>query len=578
MLLAAQSGAGAGLELDIRHTFNGEPLLLDSLRYRNAAAETLSVTRLSYLLSGFALEREDGSWLEFTNDAAWIDAGRSRTAIRLDGVLPGAYRSICFHVGLGTNLNHADSSTFGPAHPLNPNLNGLHWSWQGGYVFLAMEGLYRAGATGTLQGYSYHLAREPNRTRINLPAQLELSEDTTVLLDFNLGALLNAPQPLSFEQDGQSTHSRDGDPVAAALVANLPGAFRVRQIDRAAPAAPRVAAASPLYLPAHFTPYRFQTSAAFPIPDLPRDNPLTEERVVLGRKLFQDTALSRDGTISCASCHQEGAGMADSRRLSLGVRGQSGTRHAMPLINLAWKSSFFWDGRAPSLRAQALMPIQDHTEMDQSLTNVAAKLAASKDYPGLFAAAFGAPEVTPEKIGLALEQFGLTLTSFDSRFDQAMRGETRLGAEERRGLELFMTEYDPRTRQYGADCFHCHGGPLFSDCQFHNNGLGVDEADLGRFKVTARAADRGKFATPSLRNVALRAPYMHDGRFRTLEEVVEHYATGVKRSPTLDPNLAKHPDGGVPLSAADKRALVAFLKALTDEKFAPKPTEVSQAP
>jgi cytochrome c peroxidase len=578
VVLAAQAAFGASLELSVCPTLNGEPLLLDSLRYTNPASETLSVTRLSYLLSGFALERPDGSWLDFTNDVAWMDASRGRASIRFEGLASDTFRSIRFHVGLGTNLNHADPAKFAPGYPLNPNLNGLHWNWQGGFTFLALEGLYRSGAENDMQGYAYHFARDQNRTRINLPAQLDLAHDTLVLLDFDLGALLNAPRPLSIARDGQSTHSRDGDPVTVALAANLPGAFRVRHVESAEPIGGLAAAIKPLCLPDHFTPYRFQMSAVFPIPDLPRDNPLTEERVALGQKLFHDAALSRDGKIACASCHQADAGFSDPRRFSVGVRDQPGARHAMPLLNLAWKSSFFWDGRAPSLRAQALMPIQDHTEMDESLTNVVAKLAATTAYPALFQAAFGSPEITPEKIGLAIEQFVLSLTSCDSRFDRAFRGEARLTADERRGFELFMTEYDPRTRQYGADCFHCHGGALFTDNQFHNNGVGVDEADPGRFRITRRDADRGKFATPSLRNVELRGPYMHDGRFQTLEEVVEHYATGVKRNPTLDPNLAKHPDGGVPLSPADKRALVAFLRTLTDERFAPKPTILSQAP
>ncbi|MEO6739706.1 MAG: cytochrome C peroxidase, partial [Chthoniobacteraceae bacterium] len=134
--------------------------------------------------------------------------------------------------------------------------------------------------------------------------------------------------------------------------------------------------------------------------------------------------------------------------------------------------------------------------------------------------------------------------------------------DEKRGFELFMTEFDPRTGQRGADCFHCHGGPLFSDHQFHNNGLAPSD-DTGRFRITKLESDRGKFATPSLRNVALTAPYMHDGRFATFEEVVEHYSTGMQRTPTLDPNLAKHPDAGIPFSTEDKRALVAFLKTLT---------------
>jgi cytochrome c peroxidase len=303
------------------------------------------------------------------------------------------------------------------------------------------------------------------------------------------------------------------------------------------------------------------------MPALPRDNPLIAERVALGKQLFHETALSKDGTISCTSCHQEKAAFSDRRQFSPGVEGRLGTRHAMPLFNLAWRKNFFWDGRAPSLRAQALMPIQNHAEMDANLTHVTARLAAKPDYPSTFRAAFGSPEITGEKIGLALEQFLLTLTSFDSKFDRVARGTEKFTPEEQRGFQLFSTEYDPRRGQFGADCFHCHGGPLFQSQTFANNGLDSDFPDIGRAKVTGKKSDEGKFAVPSLRNVALTGPYMHDGRFKTLEEAVAHYCKGVKRSATLDPNLAKHPNGGVPLSKEDQSALVAFLKTLTDPRF-----------
>jgi cytochrome c peroxidase len=280
----------------------------------------------------------------------------------------------------------------------------------------------------------------------------------------------------------------------------------------------------------------------------------------------------------------------DGLSKSRGAEGMFAARNAMPLFNLAWKNSFFWDGRAPSLRQQVLEPIQNPVEMHQTLTNLVTKLqgegragsplpaaSAERDdpgaphpannYPSLFASAFGSPEITPQKIALALENFLLTLTSFDSKFDRALRGEEKLTAEEQRGFELFSTEYDPRRGQFGADCFHCHGGPLFQSQSFASNGLDAKVSDPGRAKVTGKESDQGKFSVPSLRNVALTAPYMHDGRFDTLEQVIDHYTSGVKRSATLDPNLAKHPDGGVPLSEPDKRALVAFLKSLTDEKF-----------
>ena len=554
---------GASLEISVRPTFGGDPLLLDSLRYENAAHETLSITRLSYLLTGFALERTEGGWVEIPGTIAWLDAAARRTTIRLDGMPDGKYRALRFHLGPDATANAADPAKLAADHPLNANLNGLHWNWQGGYIFLAVEGHFRTGAAEP-RGYAQHLARDPNRTRISLTAPLDLTHDAGVLLDFDLAALLNAPRPLSFAKDGTATHSRDGDPVAAALVANLPGAFRVRQVVSAAPVAAKLPPVAPLYLPEKFTPYRFTMSGTFPLPDLPRDNPLTEERVALGKALFHDPALSRDGSLSCASCHIPNFAFTDARRFSLGVRGQKGTRNAMPLVNLAWKTSFFWDGRAPSLRAQALMPIEDHTEMDETLDRVTAKLAANSTYPPLFRAAFGSPEITAEKLALALENFLLTLTAYGAKFDRALRGQATLSADEQRGFELFMTEYEPRTGQRGADCFHCHGGPLFSDHSFHNNGLAPTD-DPGRFKVTQREADRGKFATPSLRNIARTAPYMHDGRFATLEEVVAHYSTGIHRSPTLDPNLAKHPATGLQLSADDQRALIAFLKTLSEE-------------
>ena len=565
MALSSRAGSGATLEIAVRHEFNGEPLLLDSLRYQNSAGETLSFTRLSYLLSGFALEKAEGGWVELPGQFAWMDAAQRRTVVRLEDVPEGKYRALRFHVGPDAATNAADVAKFPADHPLNPNLNGLHWSWQGGYIFLALEGHYRVGAAAELKGYAHHLARDPNRTRISLAAALDLSHDAALSLDFDLGTLFNAPRPLSFEKDGTATHSRDGDPIAAALVANLPGAFRVRQVVSSAPAVSQSAPIKPLYLPEKYTAYPFTVSGTFPIPDLPRDNPLIEERVELGKKLFHETALSRDGSISCASCHQPAAAFSDPRRFSIGVRNQIGRRQAMPLSNLAWKTNFFWDGRAPSLRAQTLVPIRDHTEMDETPERLCNKLAAMSDYPPLFRAAFGSPETTAEKIGLALEQFLLTLTDYDSKFDRALKGKATLNDEEKRGFELFMTEYEPRTGQFGADCFHCHGGPLFSDHQFHNNGLAADDADPGRFRVTKNEADRNKFSTPSLRNIARTAPYMHDGRFATLEEVVAHYDHGVARTPTLDPNLAKHPPEGLGLSEADQRALVAFLKSLNTE-------------
>lgn len=563
-LVIASTAHAATLHGLVRHEAEGGPLLLDSLRYATRTGEKFSVTRASCLLSGFSLQREDGTWLDLPGLVAWLDATTRRTGFVLPEVPPARYRALRFHVGLDAATNATSPTQYPPDHPLNPNVNGLHWSWQGGYIFLALEGNWR-DANGKPGGFSYHFARDPNFTPITLTGNVDLTGDATAEIGFDVSAALSATTPLSFAKDGVSTHSQPGDPISAALKANLPAAFTLKVVTSHVPEIARPTEIKPIDLPDKFTPYPFKMGRTFPVPALPRDNPLIQERVDLGERLFHDPALSRDGTLSCASCHLRDSAFADPRQFSLGVEGRTGLRHSMPLFNLAWKTSFFWDGRAPSIREQVLVPIQDHLEMDEKLETVVAKL--QKTAAAEFEKAFGTPEVTPQRIGLALENFLLTLTSHDSKFDRAMRGAEKLTPEEQRGFELFMTEREPRMGSLGADCFHCHGGALFTDHQFHNNGLPIDDKDLGRHRVTQSALDRGTFSTPSLRNIALTAPYMHDGRFKTLEEVLDHYSEGVQRTDTLDPNLAKHTDGGLHLSANDKKALIAFLKALTDATF-----------
>jgi cytochrome c peroxidase len=551
------------LYLSITPMAGDAPLLLDSQRYATTAGETFSISRCSFLLSGFALQKTDGTWLESPH-LAWMDAAQRRLSTTLENIPAGKYKALRLHLGLDEKTNAAPTSQYPADHPLNPNLNGLHWSWQGGYIFLALEGAFRA-KNGSPGGFSYHLARSPNRTSLTFEGDFDLKADAAVDFAFDVPALLNAKMPLSFIKDGLSTHSHEGDPIVAALKANLKDAFTLKAVTSSLPEISRPSNVKPIAMPAKHTPYRFTMSGYFPIPPLPRDNPLIEERIALGQKLFHDTALSRDGTLSCASCHLTANAFTDPRRFSIGVEGRIGARNGMPLFNLAWKTRFFWDGRAPSLREQTLKPIQDHLEMDETLENVVAKLEKTSKTD--FALAFDSDAITSERIGLALECFLLTLTSFDSKFDRSLQGKEQLTDEEKRGFELFMTEYEPRMGQKGADCFHCHGGPLFSDHQFHNNGLSPIETDTGRERVTQDERDLYKFSTPSLRNIALTAPYMHDGRFETLEEVIEHYDHNLRRSPTLDPNLAKHPPTGMRLSSEDKKALVAFLKMLTDEKF-----------
>lgn len=321
------------------------------------------------------------------------------------------------------------------------------------------------------------------------------------------------------------------------------------------------------------TPYplRFED---LPEPVLPTDYPLTQQRVNLGRALFHDGQLSRTGTQSCATCHSQAAAFSDNRTYSIGVRGLPGTRQAMALVNLAWSErGFFWDGRSPTLREQALHPIIDTLEMDESLDNVVKKLSASSMYRNLFIRAFGSDTITPERIGIALEQFMLILVSGQSKYDRALAGYAVLSESEERGRQLFMREYDPTFKKKGAECFHCHAEPFFTNDRFMNNGLDDDASfdDLGRERVTGLATDRAKFRVPTLRNIARTAPYMHDGRFRTLEEVVDFYNTGVRRSSTIDPLMQFNLAPGLQLNAQDKSDLIAFLNALTDDQFLKNP-------
>jgi len=571
--LSFAKGEESLLRLSFRHVVDGRPLSLDSLRYTNAKDETYSITRLSYLLSGFALETTDGEIVNLPDQFAWIDSEKRRTSFTLTNIPSGKYRSVRFFVGLDTAVNHGETASFSADHTLNPNLNGLHWSWQGGYIFMAIEGKFQI-ANQELSGFSYHLARDPNRTSISIAANLDLSQPLTFEIDFDIATLLNAPRRISFSSDGNSTHSLEGDPIAEALVRNLPRAFRLHRLISDTPEILQASSVKPLYLPSEYSVYPLTFSRLFPVPNLPLDNPLLQERVNLGAKLFNEKALSKDNSISCSSCHIQSNALTDTNRFSLGIDGQLGTRNAMPLFNLAWKTSFFWDGRAPTLRHQALIPIEDPTEMGEQLENIVEKLAGMDGYPEAFLKAFGSTAITPERIGLAIENFLLTQISYRSKFDKVVSGKDQFTKSEQRGFELFMTEYEPRSQRFGADCFHCHGGTLFSDHQFHNNGISViDAVDAGRMVVTEKESDRGKFSTPSLRNVAVTAPYMHDGRFQTLEEVVAHYNSGLIRSPTVDANLAKHPISGLGLSKKDLGSLVDFLETLTDEIYIDSGTE-----
>ncbi len=539
----------------------------------------IAISRLDLLVSGLALQRVDGSWLEARDWQAFLSAGKGRLSAVADGLPAEEFRAIRFRVGVDKETNHSDPNLRSPDDPLHPEVCGMHWNWADGYIFLAIEGRWLDSPSGTA-GFSYHLGNDEFATMIELPVRFTGGGPLTFQIALDAAKLLAG---IDFKKDGNSTHSRPGDPLAPRLKTNLSGAFSLRAVktdtfqELPLSAAPEVRGTAT-------TPYHLEISQRLPKVKLPADNVLTVEGVELGRRLFHDPRLSINNSQSCASCHDRTAAFSDVRRISLGAEGQKGRRHAMPLFNLAWGKEFFWDGRSPSLRAQALVPIEDPLEMNETLDRVVGKLAADLAYPALFAAAFGragdAENITPARIGLALEQFVLTLVSQDSKFDRAARRVETLTEQEQLGLQLFITEHDPRMGLRGADCFHCHGGNLFTNNQFANNGLIPREDDLGRMEVTNLQIDRNLFKVPSLRNVAVTGPYMHDGRFSTLEEVIEHYDHGVQRSLTLDPNLAKHPVAGLGLTAEEKAALVAFLRTLTDETFIgqPLPSDPAETP
>ncbi|MFK8103490.1 MAG: cytochrome-c peroxidase [Saprospiraceae bacterium] len=326
------------------------------------------------------------------------------------------------------------------------------------------------------------------------------------------------------------------------------------------------------------TPYVLEYGT-FPPPNLPADNPLTVAGVQLGRMLFYEKELSKDGSQACADCHRQTDGFSDARQFSIGVEGLAGRRQAMPVFNLAWHSNeFFWDGRATRLRDQALKPIEDPLEMNETLPQVIAKLSQSKMYQDQFTRAFGEATIEASKIALALEQFMLSIVSYQSKFDQYRAGTVQLSASEARGLTLFTTEYNPFfPASSGADCAHCHGGINFENDQYMNNGLDSETtiSDIGRAEVTGNAEDRAKFKVPTLRNVAITGPYMHDGRFETLAEVIDHYNEGIQSSATTDPTVLNTQATGLFLTEQDKVDLINFLKTLTDEQFLKEPAFAS---
>ena len=292
------------------------------------------------------------------------------------------------------------------------------------------------------------------------------------------------------------------------------------------------------------------------------NNQFNSDAFKLGRALFYDGLLSRDGTISCGSCHQQTSSFSHpGHAFSHGIDDKLGTRNAPAIQNLAFQFDFFWDGGVNNLDLFSLAPIQNPVEMDETLLNVLNKLKATTRYPPLFEKAFGSPEINTQTFNKALSQFMVALVSANSRYDKYVRQETggALSPTELAGMQIFQ-----------AKCASCHSGSLFTDQSYRSNGLPINPRinDQGRFDITGQETDKLKFKVPSLRNVGFTLPYMHDGRFQSLEAVLDHYASGVANHTNLD-NLLKKSDGsrGITLDEDEKAKIIAFLNTLNDTEF-----------
>jgi cytochrome c peroxidase len=344
------------------------------------------------------------------------------------------------------------------------------------------------------------------------------------------------------------------------VIAGLVGAYDTTPIDPE-PTAP--------------TPYVLTLPRGFPTPVIPADNPLTKEGIALGRMLFYEKALSRTGTMACGSCHQQSKAFTDGLPLAVGVDGITNPRGTMSLANVLWSTQLTWDGVFTTLETQALKPLENTIELHQPLPVGVSRLQATSHYPPLFRTAFGTKTITNELVLKALAQFERTLISSNSRYDKFIATRQGFTNDEVAGLQLYTTHIAPGVVR-GAECFHCHTQPLMSsnyEGRFFNNGLDITFTDIGRGSVTGLAIDKGKFIAPTLRNITLTAPYMHDGRFKTLEEVLDHYSDHVQMSsPGLDNNLlnvSNDPPFGthIDLTASEKKQLLAFLNTLTDSTF-----------
>jgi cytochrome c peroxidase len=299
-------------------------------------------------------------------------------------------------------------------------------------------------------------------------------------------------------------------------------------------------------IPAHFPAPVYQAE----------NNAYSKDKIEIGRHLFYEEDLSLDGTISCASCHAQVHAFADHNTpVSAGIYGRLGKRNSPSLMNLIWNKSFMWDGRAAHIELMPLAPITDTLEMASNLDTILARLNRSMKYRTMFEKAFGPGKINDQMMFHSLAQFMAVLVSANSTYDQYVQGKATFNESQTRGLQLFR-----------QNCSACHTEPLFTDYSFRNTGLDAEPKDIGRMRITQQEEDRGKFKVPTLRNIAITYPYMHDGRFLNLTQVLDHYSSGVHENANTDP-LVKN----ITLSETEKADIIAFLNTLSDFTFLSNP-------
>jgi cytochrome c peroxidase len=528
------------LVIELGHEVSGEPLVLGRLTYTNTAGNRFAIDRLRYYVSDVVLHGAAGA--EHTSGVHYCDLSADATQrITLPDVPSGQYERISFVFGLD------DTRNLTGALPSTPENDAMEWpaALGGGYHYMLLEGRFEdaTGSERTCRVQTGRLVSGGTSTshyfEVTLPnSSVAIGTGTTHLLALmDVGGWFADP-PYDFNDYG--TDMAASAAAQQILEDNGPHVFAPLTQD----------------------PVTIEFPPAFPPMIVPADNPTTRQGVFLGRNLYHDPILSADSTLACAGCHRPEHSFADVTRFSVGIDGISGTRNANALVNPGFVTVSFWDGRARDLEAQALEPVQNPIEMNLPWSEVTERLAANARYRRLFLRAFGTVEITPDRVTKAIAQFERTLISANAKYDRWAAGEIQLTAAEERGHAMFFSEV--------GDCFHCHGQNLaFTDNLFHNVGVDAVIVDPGLGGRTGLPSDMGLFRTPTLRNVELTGPYMHDGRFATLHEVVQHYNSGGFRTPTVDPLIRV----GVGLRLTDQQVddLVAFLMVLTDTTYATNP-------